>query len=51
MVHRDRNISYTSDRQNQRNTLDVYYSNKDSIRDVLVFVHGGAWESGNKDTY
>jgi acetyl esterase/lipase len=51
MVHSDRNISYTSDTQNERNKLDVYYSNKDSLRDVLVFVHGGAWESGSKDIY
>jgi len=51
MVHEARDISYTNDTQNERNRLDVYYSNKDSNRDVLVFVFGGAWESGRKETY
>jgi acetyl esterase/lipase len=51
MVHTDRDISYTYDTQNERNRLDVYYSNKNSLRDVLVFVPGGAWESGSKGTY
>jgi acetyl esterase/lipase len=51
MVRTDRDISYTYDTQNERNRLDVYYSKTNSLRDVLVFVHGGAWESGSKDTY
>ena len=51
MVHTVRDISYTSDTGNVRNHLDVYYSNKGPVRDVIVFVHGGAWESGSKDTY
>ncbi|CAF0842624.1 unnamed protein product [Adineta steineri] len=51
MVHEERDISYTSDTQNERNKLDVYYSNKDFQRDVLVFAFGGAWESGAKGTY
>ena len=51
MVHTDSDISYTYDTQNERNRLDVYYSQKDSNRDVLIFVHGGAWESGSKDLY
>jgi len=51
MVHIDRDISYTNDTENERNRLDVYYSNKDFNRDVLVFIFGGAWESGSKETY
>lgn len=51
MVHSDRNISYTSDTNNVRNQLDVYYSNKAGLRNVLVFAHGGAWETGGKDIY
>ena len=52
MVHTDKDISYSSDTEYERNKLDVYYSNKDNaLRDVIVFVHGGAWESGNKGIY
>lgn len=51
MVHTDLDISYTYDTQNERNRLDVYYSQKDVNRDVLIFIHGGAWESGSKDLY
>lgn len=51
MVHVDSDISYTGDTENEANRLDVYYSRKNSNRDVLVFVYGGAWESGNKNTY
>lgn len=33
-------------------TLNIYYRN-DSIkqRDVIVFIHGGSWSSGKKETY
>ncbi|CAF2530928.1 unnamed protein product [Rotaria sp. Silwood2] len=31
--------------------LDVYYSTKDSLRDVLIFVHGGKWKSDHKNRY
>jgi acetyl esterase/lipase len=51
MVRTQRDISYTDDTQNERNRLDVYYSGKDSLRDVLVYFPGGAWRSGNKNTY
>ena len=52
MVHIDRDISYSADTNNERNQLDVHYSNKENVpRDVIVFVPGGAWESGNKGTY
>lgn len=35
-----------------RHTLDVYYP-KDTTtqRDVFVFIHGGSWKNGKKDTY
>ncbi|CAF1156794.1 unnamed protein product [Adineta ricciae] len=51
MVQEDRDISYTSNTQYERNRLDVYYSNNGAQRDVLVFFFGGAWESGRKETY
>lgn len=47
-----RNISYRGQSQNVRNFLDVYYpKNTETPKDVLVFIHGGSWDSGNKDTY
>ncbi|UJR18354.1 hypothetical protein I4U23_005257 [Adineta vaga] len=51
MVQEDRDLVYTYNTQNQRNTLDVYYPNQNFQSDVLVFIYGGAWESGSKGTY
>ena len=40
------------DSKNVRNLLDVYYpENINEPKDVLVFIHGGSWNSGNKDMY
>jgi len=47
-----RNISYKRQSQNVRNLLDVYYpKNTEAPKDVLVFIHGGSWNSGKKETY
>jgi len=47
-----RDISYRGQSQNVRNFLDVYYpKNTETAKDVLVFIHGGSWNSGKKDTY
>lgn len=47
-----RNISYRGEAQNVRNLLDVYYpKNKEVAKDVLVFIHGGSWDSGKKEIY
>jgi dipeptidyl aminopeptidase/acylaminoacyl peptidase len=47
-----RDISYRGQSQNVRNFLDVYYpKNTETPKDVLVFIHGGSWNSGKKDTY
>ena len=47
-----RDISYRGQSHNVRNFLDVYYpKNKETPKDVLVFIHGGSWDSGKKDTY
>lgn len=47
-----RDISYRGQSQNIRNLLDVYYpKNTETPKDVLVFIHGGSWDSGKKDTY
>ena len=40
------------DSKNVRNLLDVYYpENINEPKDVLVFIHGGSWNSGSKDIY
>ena len=47
-----RDISYRGQTQNVRNLLDVYYPNNTKTpKDVLVFIHGGSWDSGKKETY
>lgn len=47
-----RDISYRGQSKNVRNFLDVYYpKNTETTKDVLVFIHGGSWNSGKKDTY
>src|SRR6476620_9986266 len=49
----ERDISYSKSVPNVReNLLDVYYpKDKSNPKDVLVFIHGGSWNSGKKETY
>ena len=46
-----RNINYAGN-DIDRNTLNVFYEN-DGIanKPVLVFIHGGSWSTGKKETY
>lgn len=45
-------VAYTANAENNRNLLDVYYPEDVSTpKDVVVFIHGGSWDSGNKETY
>lgn len=38
--------------EGERDTLDIYRAEKPKAdAPVLVFVHGGSWDSGSKDTY
>ena len=47
-----KDISYPSATKSTRNQLDVYYPKDVSqAKDVLVFIHGGSWDSGKKDIY
>jgi len=50
-VKKAKNINYAGN-TDESNTLNVFYKN-DSIKDkpVLVFIHGGSWSSGKKETY
>lgn len=46
---RDKNISYG---ELDRQKLDIYYADKPRLNaPVIVFVHGGSWDSGSKDLY
>lgn len=46
-----KNINYANN-ADEKNALNVFYKN-DGIADkpVLVFIHGGSWSSGKKETY
>ncbi len=49
-----RDIAYTNhaNETGTRHFLDVYYpKNLEKSKDVLVFIHGGSWDSGKKETY
>ncbi len=51
-IKRDRNILYNENSKGRDNLLDVYYpEDKENIKDVLVFIHGGSWNSGDKELY
>lgn len=46
------NIHYIAGSAGTDNLLDVYYPrNTQTKKSVLIFIHGGAWNSGKKDTY
>jgi acetyl esterase/lipase len=46
-----KNINYAGN-NSQENTLNVYYKKSDvKNRDVIIFIHGGSWSSGKKETY
>jgi len=46
-----KNINYAGNTED-KNTLNVFYKN-DSLKNkpVLIFIHGGSWSSGKKETY
>lgn len=50
-VKKAKDINYAGN-TDEANTLNIFYKN-DSIKDkpVLVFIHGGSWSSGKKETY
>ncbi|WP_247236112.1 alpha/beta hydrolase [Telluribacter sp. SYSU D00476] len=54
-VHRTKDITYTqadAAKNVQEQQLNVFAPRKrDAIKNVLVFFHGGSWNSGNKDLY
>jgi len=51
-VKKDKDIVYKSDLHQRDVLLDVYYPrDQKELKEVLVFIHGGSWNSGNKDIY
>lgn len=51
-AEKEQNISYSNGLNGARNLLDVYYpKNTQPLKNVVVFIHGGSWESGKKNTY
>lgn len=51
-VKKEKDIIYKGELPLRDNLLDIYYPrNKKGPKDVLVFIHGGSWSSGNKDIY
>ena len=51
-VKREKDIAYTNKADGMHNLLDVYYPEiEGNAKDVVVFIHGGSWNTGKKDTY
>lgn len=50
-VKKAKNINYAGN-TSEANALNIFYKS-DSIKDkpVLIFIHGGSWSSGKKETY
>lgn len=47
-----KNIDYAGDQGKVSNQLNVYYPvTEEKNKDVLIFIHGGSWSSGKKETY
>lgn len=47
-VTRMKDLPYASD---ERHSLDLYLPKKQTHQDIVVFVHGGAWDTGHKNEY
>ena len=48
----EKNIGYSNDKNDSNRQLNVYYK-KGVVnpQDVIIFIHGGSWSSGKKETY
>ena len=51
-VRVEKNIDYSDVKGDVRRQLNVYHkTGSDTAQDVLIFIHGGSWSSGKKETY
>jgi len=51
-VNIKRDVPYSLVDKGEFNKLDIYYPKiKGNSKDVLIFIHGGSWRSGNKKKY
>ncbi|HKG08377.1 MAG TPA: alpha/beta hydrolase [Pedobacter sp.] len=51
-VRVERDVDYTSATGDVRRQLNIYHkTNVDTAQDVIIFIHGGSWSSGKKETY
>lgn len=51
-VNVEKNINYGSSTNDPGRQLNVYYpADLAKAQDVLIFIHGGSWSSGKKETY
>lgn len=49
-VKKEKDLAYADG--GQSNLLDIYHSDKfTKPQDVIIFIHGGSWNSGHKETY
>ncbi|MDQ7948025.1 MAG: alpha/beta hydrolase [Pedobacter sp.] len=47
-VAKDINYAHNGQRENN---LNIYYPKQKGKHDVIIFIHGGSWSSGKKETY
>ena len=45
-----KNINYVANKD-ERYTLNVYHKSEAMEQDVIIFIHGGSWSKGKKETY
>jgi acetyl esterase/lipase len=50
-IQHAKNIPYSNQTNGRSNLLDIYYEKSETPKKVLVFIHGGSWNSGKKETY
>ncbi|MES2455708.1 MAG: alpha/beta hydrolase [Bacteroidota bacterium] len=48
----ERNLDYTDKKGDIRRQLNIYHKVRaGAAQDVIIFIHGGSWSSGKKETY
>jgi len=48
----ERNLDYTDKKGDIRRQLNIYHKVRaGEAQDVIIFIHGGSWSSGKKETY